>query len=99
MPADLCYCNVLLLPLLRSPTEQDDESLSIPPEVNPVTRPEIDPPLENPCANSFDIRKGTLLDAEQGCGNLGRRLGIEAIEPFTERASTALVEVLADLNH
>jgi hypothetical protein len=73
--------------------------LSVPPEVDPVTRPEVDPPLEYASANTFCIREGTLFNAKQSRGDLGRRLGIEAIEPFSERTFTALVEVLEDAQH
>jgi hypothetical protein len=47
--------DVVLLPLFRSATEQEDKVLAVFTEVNPITWSEVDPVLVNSRANAFTL--------------------------------------------
>jgi hypothetical protein len=54
-PSNPCGRDVAVLALLRAAAWQNDKSLAILAEIDPISRPEIDAALEHACADALDI--------------------------------------------
>jgi hypothetical protein len=51
-----------LLTLLGAAREQDDQHVAIPPQIDAVARPKINPVFKNPVPDRLDVREIPLLD-------------------------------------
>src|SRR5258707_13413870 len=99
VPPGDCVFDVFLLALLNPATEQDHKNLAILAEVNSIARSKIQLVFVNAAANSLCVRKITQSNPRNGRSHFGGSLGIEAVEPFSERTASTGVEVFADFDH
>jgi hypothetical protein len=72
--------------------------ITIPAEINPVARPEIDPEFLDPCPNTLHVGKVAKLYTGQRNRNLGCSLSIEALKPVPVRTVSSCIEVFKDLH-
>jgi hypothetical protein len=98
-PSSDCEFDVFVLAALRSATQKNHDALAMLPEVNPVTRSEIDPALENSLSDALYIRKVSQAHSVQGDGHLARRLCVQPVHPLAKRAMIFAVVVFADFDH
>jgi hypothetical protein len=98
LPSGHRVLNVPLLPFLGSTGQQDDQALSVLPEINPEARPEIDSALVNPAANALHTGEVALRQSRNRYRHLGCGLRAQAFKPLGVRAAAVAVEVLEDLN-
>src|SRR5436305_1955678 len=87
--------DVRLLPILRPAREQNYERVAILSEIQPVARPPVDLVFSNAAAEPFDVGRITRFQAQGRGRDLGGRLGVEAVEPFPERAGFVPADIFA----
>lgn len=85
--------------LLRSAPEQDDEDRAVAPEVNPITRPKIEPMLEHAAADALHAREVALFNFPKGDRDPCGRHGVEAVKPCSERTFAVGIDVFQELEH
>ncbi len=88
-----------MLALLGTTAEQDDEGVSVPAEIDPGAGAEIYAVLGDTGPDALGAGEIALLHPGQGRRHLGRRAGIETIEPLGEWAAALGVDVFPDLDH
>ncbi len=98
-PEILGGIDILLLALLGATAEQDDESFSVLAKINPVAGAKIYALLEDTARDALGVGKVAMLHADHGCGHLGRRAGIEPVEPSRIWAAALGIDVFPDLKH
>src|ERR1035437_9794317 len=99
MPAFDSQRNVFLLPLLRAAAEQDDDSLSVFSEIDPVAWTEINADFKDPAAASLQMREASHGQPGEGGGHSPRRLGVEPVKPLPEVVSSVTAEIFQDVDH
>ena len=57
--------DIALLSLLRAASQQDDNGLAIPAEINPITGTKVDPIFQNAFSDAFDVGEIALLHPSQ----------------------------------
>jgi hypothetical protein len=88
--------DVLLLTALGAAAQQDDEIVSIPPEVNSISRTKVQADLQNATSDTFDVRCVALFEAGEGHIDLRGCLCIETVEPVFEGAAARGVFIFED---
>ena len=91
--------DILLLALLGATAKQDDESVPVLAEIDPVAGAKIYPAFKDTSADSFGVRKIALFDSDQGCRHLGGRAGIQPIESPGVGTAALGIDIFPDLNH
>jgi hypothetical protein len=69
LPPGLRRGDIFLLALFRPASNQDHESVTIFPEVNPIARTKINPILVDTTSNSLGVGKIALLHPRQRSGD------------------------------
>ena len=88
----------MLLALLRTAAQEDDESVTVLAKVNAVAWAEIELVFEDPGPDALNIREIPKRDPGNRGRYLRRSLGIQIVEPFGVLALTFAVEIFSDLN-
>lgn len=91
-------CRFLIPPAIKD-GNQDDETLTILAEINPVARAKIDLVFQNTRADAFDVGAVPALNPGEGYRHLGSSHGIQPLEPQGKAFLTVLVNVAAKLKH
>ena len=91
--------DIALLPLLGSASQQDDNRLAIPTEINPIARTEIDPIFQHTFSHAFDVGEIALLHAGKRADNLGAGCRVQFRKPFGERTLVCRGQIVTDFNH
>ena len=86
--------DILLLTRLGSTTQEDDQGIAFPAEIDPVAGARVYPAFENPGAHALSIGEVALLHPDQRRRHPGRRLRVKPIEPSGIRAAAFGVKVL-----
>src|ERR1035437_5693237 len=93
MPAFDSQRNVFLLPLLGAAAEQNDDSLSVFSEIDPVAWTEINADFKDPAADSLHIREVSQAQPVECGGHSPRRLGVEPGKPLPEVVSSVTAAI------
>jgi hypothetical protein len=99
MPVFDSQRNVILLTLFRAAAEQDDDSLSVFSEIDPVAWTEIYADFKDPAADSLHIREVSQAQPIECGGHSPRRFGVEPVKPLPEVVSSVTAEIFPDVNH
>src|ERR1035437_497959 len=99
MPAFDSQRNVFLLPLLGAAAEQNDDSLSVFSEIDPVAWTEINADFKDPAADALHIREVSQAQPVECGGHSPRRFGVEPVKPLPEEISAVTAEIFTDVNH
>jgi hypothetical protein len=91
--------DIALLPLLRASSQQDDNGVAVPAEINPVAGTEVDAIFQNAFANAFDIGEIALLHSSQRTSDLGGSSSVQLRKPFGKRLLAVRGDIVADLKH
>ena len=89
-----------LLPLLGPAHEEDDQFIPVLGEMEPISRPPVDPVFAKPAADLLDVRQIAQVQPDDGrrLFGRGRSLNIEIVEPTPERAKTVFPNIFLN-NH
>ena len=98
-PAFLRRSDVLLLPLLRAATYENDKTVAVLAEINAVTWPEVDLVFVNSRAYALCVRKISLLHPRERDGQLGGCRRVEFFQPVREPSLSFFIDVAAKLDH
>jgi hypothetical protein len=63
--------DIALLPLLRAAAQEDHQRLAVPPEIDAVARPEVDPVFQDTLADALHVGEIALLHPGDGARHLG----------------------------
>jgi hypothetical protein len=99
MPAFDSQRYVFLLPLLGATAEQNDDSLSVFSEIDPVAWTEINAAFKDPAADSLHIREVSQAHPVECGGHSPRRFGVEPVKPLPEEVSSVTAEIFPDVDH
>lgn len=88
-----------MLAFLCPAAKEDNDCLSVRPEVDPASGAEINPPFIHAATDALGIREITLLDSNQRGCDLGRCRGVEAFELLRKPAAAARIKVPPDRDH
>src|SRR5450759_1398222 len=91
--------DVALLPLLRAARQQDQQCVPVAPEIDSVSRPEIDLVFQHALADGFYVGEIALLHPGDNASNLGARYRVQIREPFSERLAAIRSHVITNLEH
>jgi hypothetical protein len=91
--------NVALLALLRAARQQNHQRFAVAPEIDAVSRPEVDPVFEHAFANRFDVGEVTVLQPNKSSRDLGAQNRLQFRKLLREGLHTAGGHVVAKLGH
>ena len=91
--------DVALLALLRATRQQNHQRFAVAPEIDAVSRPEVDPVFEHAFANRFDVGEVTVLQPNKSSRDLGARNRLQFRKPLREGLRTAGGHAIAKLRH
>jgi hypothetical protein len=81
---------------LVPPPQQNDQPVTVTPEVDSIARPGVDPKLQNTFADALHVRYRAPADPVDGRRHASSGARFERIEPFGERAVTVGVHIIFD---
>jgi hypothetical protein len=90
--------DIVLLTALGAPSEQDNQRVTIPAEIEPIAWPEVDAVLEDATSNALCIREIAGFHPGEDPGDPRASLTIETVEPSRKGAGIRLIRVLDDLH-
>ena len=91
--------DILLLTRLGSTTQEDDQGIAVPAEIDPIAGARVYPTFENTGTHALRVGEVALFHPDQRRRHLGRSLSTKAVEPSGIRTAAFGVKVLPDLNH
>ena len=80
-------------------TEENDQGIAVPAEIDSIARAEVYPAFEDTGAYAFDTGEVSVLHPDQCCHYLGRSLRIKSIEPSGVRATAFGIDIFPDFDH
>ena len=85
--------NISLLARFRSSSEKNYQSVTVAPEVNPVTWTKVNALLKDPGTDTFSIAQISLLHAIQRRCHFRRGDRIKSLEPACKRTCALRVDI------
>ncbi len=91
--------NIVLLALLGSSCQKEDEALAVFAKIDAVTWSEVDLAFKNTGAHAFDMREVPKSDTVERSRYLSRGLCVEVLEPLGKRTMAVTVLIFANGDH